>query len=151
MTGTRLKLCSPSELRMRALTKEATKTKVCPKRTNRHRHASHELNPDFYHDRESISSTRSSPSRLFRSSSVSVVPIIGVSVVPIVFPRILVRGSNPDGCPKSRERGNCMYFLNSQVAAWGIIISITDSLPQIKFTELPIERIRNLEIFGMMK
>jgi hypothetical protein len=44
-----------------------------------------------------------------------------------------------------------MYFLNSQVAAWGIIISITDSLPQIKFTELPIERIRNLEIFGMMK
>ncbi len=111
MTGTRLKLCSPSELRMRALTKEATKTKVSPKRTNRHRYASRELNPHFYHDRESISSTRSSPSRLFRSSSVSVVPIIGVSVVPIVFPRILVRGSNPNGCPKSRgKRQLYIYF-----------------------------------------
>ncbi|CAK9865690.1 unnamed protein product [Sphagnum jensenii] len=110
MTGTGLKLYPPSELRMRALTNEATKPKVCPERTNRHRHASRELHPDFYQDRESISSTRWSTSRLFRSSPVSVVPIIGVSVVPIVFPRILVRGSNPDGCPKSRERGNCIFY-----------------------------------------
>jgi hypothetical protein len=68
-----------------------------------------------------------------------------------VFPRILVRGSNPDGCPKSKGKRQLYIFFKFSSGSLGHHHKYDRFLTPNKITELPIEIIRNLEIFGTRK